>query len=84
MKTELDQAILDSMSKNPNNWKGVFYYNRKDPTISFRLETFLEEACESLRGNMDEAHCYDNTCKTYTGPTAGSLGVFESVASLCL
>lgn len=33
MKTELDQAILDSMSKNPSNWKGVFYFNRKDPRL---------------------------------------------------
>jgi uncharacterized membrane protein len=33
MTTKLDQAILDSMSKNPNNWKGIFYFNRKDPRI---------------------------------------------------
>ena len=33
MKTKLDQAILDSMSKNPNNWKGVFYFNHKDPRL---------------------------------------------------
>jgi len=33
MKTELDQAILDSMSKNPNNWKSIFYFNRKDPRL---------------------------------------------------
>jgi len=33
MKTKLDQAIFDSMSKNPNNWKGIFYFNRKDPRL---------------------------------------------------
>jgi len=33
MKTKLDQAILDSMSKNPNNWKGIFYFNRKDQRL---------------------------------------------------
>lgn len=33
MKTKLDKAILDSMSKNPNNWKGIFYFNRKDPRL---------------------------------------------------
>lgn len=33
MKNKLDQAILDTMSKNPDNWKGIFYFNRKDPRI---------------------------------------------------
>jgi len=33
MKTKLDQQILDTMSKNPGNWKGVFYFNRKDPRL---------------------------------------------------
>lgn len=33
MKTKLDQAFLDSMSKNPNNWKGIFYFNLKDPRL---------------------------------------------------
>jgi len=33
MKTKLDQEILDTMSKNPSNWKGVFYFNRKDPRL---------------------------------------------------
>jgi uncharacterized membrane protein len=35
MKTKLDQAILDSVSKNPNNRKGVFYFNRNDPRLIF-------------------------------------------------
>lgn len=34
MKTRLDQAILDSMSKDPGNWKGIFYFNRKDPRLT--------------------------------------------------
>ena len=34
MKTKLDQAMLDSMSKNPSNWKGIFYFNRKDPRLT--------------------------------------------------
>ena len=33
MKTKLDQAILDSMSKNPNNLKGILYFNCKDPGL---------------------------------------------------
>lgn len=33
MKKKLDQQILDAMSKNPGNWKGPFYYNRKDPRM---------------------------------------------------
>ncbi len=33
MKTKLDKEIINSMTKNPNNWKGIFYVNRKDPRI---------------------------------------------------
>lgn len=33
MKTKLDQWILDTMSKDTVNWKGPFYYNRKDPRL---------------------------------------------------
>jgi uncharacterized membrane protein len=36
METKLEKAILDSMSKNPNNWKGNFYYNPNDPRILVR------------------------------------------------
>lgn len=36
MKSKLEKAILDSMSKNPNNWKGVFYFNPKDPRLLVR------------------------------------------------
>jgi uncharacterized membrane protein len=36
MKSGLDKAILDSMSRNPNNWKGIFYYNPRDPRLIVR------------------------------------------------
>ncbi len=36
MKSKLEKAILDTMSKNPNNWKGVFYFNPKDPRLLVR------------------------------------------------
>ncbi len=34
MKRKLDKATLDAMSKNPNNWKGVFYVSPKDPRLT--------------------------------------------------
>jgi uncharacterized membrane protein len=33
MKNKLDQKILDSMAKNPSNWRGILYFNRKDPRL---------------------------------------------------
>ncbi len=33
MKKKLSDEILDAMSRNPANWKGVFYVNRKDPRL---------------------------------------------------
>jgi uncharacterized membrane protein len=33
MKTKLDKQILDTMSKDPGNWKGPFYFNRKDTRL---------------------------------------------------
>lgn len=33
MKIKLEKEILDTMSKNPGNWKGIFYFNRKDPRL---------------------------------------------------
>ena len=33
MKTKLDKEIINSMTKNPNNWKGIFYVNGRDPRI---------------------------------------------------
>lgn len=34
MKNRPDKTILDAMSKDPRNWKGVLYFNRKDPRIT--------------------------------------------------
>ena len=33
MKTKLNKEILDTMSKDPGNWRGPFYVNRKDPRL---------------------------------------------------
>ena len=33
MKTKLEKEILNTMSKNTGNWKGVFYFNRRDPRL---------------------------------------------------
>jgi uncharacterized membrane protein len=33
MGTEIDKQFLDTMSKDPGNWRGPFYVNRKDPRL---------------------------------------------------
>ncbi len=33
MKRRLDEEILETMRKNPDNWRGVFYVNSKDPRL---------------------------------------------------
>ena len=33
MKSIRDKEFLDNMSKDPSNWKGPFYYNRRDPRV---------------------------------------------------
>lgn len=33
MKSKIDQAVLNSMSKDLANWRGPFYFNRKDPRL---------------------------------------------------
>lgn len=33
MKKKIEKEIIDSTSKNPDNWKGIFYVNSKDPRI---------------------------------------------------
>lgn len=33
MKTKLNEQIMNTMSMDPGNWKGPFYYNRKDPRL---------------------------------------------------
>ncbi len=32
MKTE--KELLNTMHKDPSNWRGVFYFNRKDPRLT--------------------------------------------------
>lgn len=33
MKTKLEKEILNKMSQDPNNWKWMFYFNRKDSRL---------------------------------------------------
>jgi uncharacterized membrane protein len=33
MGTKSDKEFLDTMSRNPANWRGPFYFNRKDPRL---------------------------------------------------
>ena len=33
MKSIYNNEYLDEMSKNPGNWKGPFYFNRRDPRL---------------------------------------------------
>lgn len=33
MKIKPEREILDAMTRNPGNWKGIFYFNRRDPRI---------------------------------------------------
>jgi uncharacterized membrane protein len=33
MKSNLNIQFLDTMSKDLGNWKGPFYFNRKDPRL---------------------------------------------------
>ncbi len=33
MKKKTKKESIDSMNKNPDNWKGIFYVNSKDPRI---------------------------------------------------
>lgn len=33
MKKNPDSAHFDAMSRNPNNWRGPFYVNRKDRRV---------------------------------------------------
>ena len=34
MKKERQKANYDLMNKNPDNWKGIFYFNRNDPRLT--------------------------------------------------
>lgn len=33
MKRQIDEQILETMRKDPGNWKGPFYFNRRDPRL---------------------------------------------------
>jgi uncharacterized membrane protein len=33
MKSIPDKEFLDNMSKDPSNWKGIFYFNNRDPRL---------------------------------------------------
>ena len=33
MKSKPDKQFLDTMSRDPGNWKGPLYFNRKDPRL---------------------------------------------------
>lgn len=33
MKSKIEKQILDNMHKDPGNWRGVFYFNKKDPRL---------------------------------------------------
>jgi uncharacterized membrane protein len=33
MNKKIEKEILNTMSKDPGNWKGMFYFNRKDYRI---------------------------------------------------
>jgi uncharacterized membrane protein len=33
MKSKYNNEYLDEMSKNPGNWKGPFYFNKRDPRL---------------------------------------------------
>lgn len=33
MKKKPEKELINLMSKNPDNWKGIFYVNRKDQRI---------------------------------------------------
>ncbi len=34
MKTKIEKELLNNMHKDPSNWRGVFYFNRKDPRLT--------------------------------------------------
>jgi len=52
MKIIPEKEFLDAMSKNPDNWKGVFYFNRKDP------RTLVPKLCPSMGWTLNFASPY--------------------------
>jgi len=33
MRKKLDKEFINTMSKDPGNWRGPFYFNRRDPRL---------------------------------------------------
>jgi len=33
MRRKIDKEFINAMSKDPGNWRGPFYYNRRDPRL---------------------------------------------------
>ena len=33
MKRKVDKGIQEDMWRNPENWRGAFYYNKQDPRL---------------------------------------------------
>jgi uncharacterized membrane protein len=38
MKTNPNKEILDAMHKDPQNWKGPFYYNKNDQRVMVKKQ----------------------------------------------
>ena len=52
MKTNPENRNYELMHKNPNNWRGIFYVNRKDPRI------FVPKANPALGWTMNFGNPY--------------------------
>jgi uncharacterized membrane protein len=52
MKTKLNQQLLDAISKDPGNWKGPFYVNRRDPRL------IVPKLCPSMGWTLNFASPY--------------------------
>ncbi len=56
MKKKKEKELLDSMHQNPDNWRGIFYFNRHDPRM------IVPKMNPSLGWTLNFAHP-----KTYLG-----------------
>ena len=52
MKTKTGREIENLMDKNPNNWKGIFYFNKRDSRI------FVPKSNPSLGWTLNFASPY--------------------------
>jgi uncharacterized membrane protein len=69
MKTELEKQIFESMVDNPGNWKGIFYFNPRDPRL-------LVQKISPLRGWTF------NFASIYSYITLGLIIIIAIVAAL--